>query len=93
MAPMVYGGALTATGSPAVATVKSPIIPGEGGLVTLATRTLMLSPALTASCNGIVADPMLYTASVATKCQFWVVSITKVPVTLVKFVGPALSVR
>jgi hypothetical protein len=54
---------------------------------------LMESPALIESVSGIVTDPEVSTAPEATKCQFRVVSMTSMPLTLEKFVGPAGSVR
>ncbi len=51
------------------------------------------SPALTESASGTVTDPLVSTAPLATNRQFCVVSITSMPVTVVKFVGPALSAR
>jgi hypothetical protein len=81
------------TGSFELVAEKSPIVPGEVGLVTPIMSRLTESPALIESASGIVAVPLVSTAPVATNRQFWVVSITSIPVTLEKFVGPAGSVR
>ena len=79
-------------GSPVVLTWKSLIVPAAG-LTTPARSTLTASPALMASCRGIAAVPLVKKLPEATKFHPSVWSLTSTPETLVKFVGPATSLR
>ena len=93
LALMVYAGADTCTVSADVLTPKSVYVPAPG-FVTLATVTVMASPAAMASPAGVViVMPPLIPGLVLTNRQFDVASDTSTPVTVVKLVGPAVSVR
>ena len=92
LAPIVYGAAVVATPSEVVDTLKSLMV-AAGGLVTLASMTVMESPPTMASLSGMEIVPLASATPAATKCQPWVVSITSTPVTAVKLVGPAVSAK